>query len=104
MCRVLKVAPSDSLDGRGRSAVSGTSPDSAHESRHQLDGSWRPRSGSPARQWPRCRDQSANVTDRFARCVLRVGFVAPRKVMRIEAYSLRVPLAGVRLAPYRALI
>ena len=34
---VLKVAPSDSLDGRGRSPVTGTSPDSAHESRHQLD-------------------------------------------------------------------
>jgi hypothetical protein len=34
---VLKVAPSDSQDGRGRSPVTGTSPDSAHESRHQLD-------------------------------------------------------------------
>lgn len=34
---VLQVAPSDSLDGRGRSPVTGTSPDSAHESRHQLD-------------------------------------------------------------------
>jgi hypothetical protein len=34
---VLKVPPSDSLDGRGRSPVTGTSPDSAHESRHQLD-------------------------------------------------------------------
>jgi hypothetical protein len=34
---VLKTAPSDSLDGRGRSPVTGTSADSAHESRHQLD-------------------------------------------------------------------
>jgi len=34
---VLKAAPSDSLDGRGRSPITGTSPDSAHESRHQLD-------------------------------------------------------------------
>jgi hypothetical protein len=34
---VLEVAPSDSLDGRGRSPVTGTSSDSAHESRHQLD-------------------------------------------------------------------
>lgn len=34
---VLKAAPSDSLDGRGRLPVTGTSPDSAHESRHQLD-------------------------------------------------------------------
>lgn len=34
---VLKVAPTDSLDGRGRSPVTGTSADSAHESRHQLD-------------------------------------------------------------------
>lgn len=34
---VLKVAPSDSLDSRGRSPVTGTSADSAHESRHQLD-------------------------------------------------------------------
>lgn len=34
---VLPVAPSDSLDGRGRSPVTGTSADSAHESRHQLD-------------------------------------------------------------------
>jgi hypothetical protein len=32
-----KVAPSDSADGRGRSPVTGTSADSAHESRHQLD-------------------------------------------------------------------
>lgn len=35
--RVLAVAPSDSLDGRGRSPRTGTSADSAHESRHQLD-------------------------------------------------------------------
>ena len=34
---VLKVPPIDSLDGRGRSPVTGTSADSAHESRHQLD-------------------------------------------------------------------
>jgi hypothetical protein len=34
---VLKVPPTDSLDGRGRSPVTGTSADSAHESRHQLD-------------------------------------------------------------------
>src|SRR5690348_2186954 len=34
---VLKVPPSDSSDGSGRSPVTGTSPDSAHESRHQLD-------------------------------------------------------------------
>jgi hypothetical protein len=34
---LLKVAPSDALDGRGRSPVTGTSSDSAHESRHQLD-------------------------------------------------------------------
>ncbi len=34
---VLKVAPTDSLDGRGRSPLTGTSTDSAHESRHQLD-------------------------------------------------------------------
>lgn len=34
---VLPVAPSDSEDGRGRSPVTGTSADSAHESRHQLD-------------------------------------------------------------------
>ena len=32
-----EVAPSDSLDGRGRSPLTGTSADSAHESRHQLD-------------------------------------------------------------------
>jgi len=34
---VRAVAPSDSQDGRGRSPVTGTSADSAHESRHQLD-------------------------------------------------------------------
>ena len=34
---VRDVAPSDSADGRGRSPVTGTSADSAHESRHQLD-------------------------------------------------------------------
>ena len=34
---VRDVAPSDSLDGRGRSPLTGTSADSAHESRHQLD-------------------------------------------------------------------
>lgn len=34
---VLAVPPSDSADGRGRSPVTGTSADSAHESRHQLD-------------------------------------------------------------------
>ncbi|SKA20332.1 hypothetical protein SAMN02745126_04110 [Enhydrobacter aerosaccus] len=34
---VLATVPSDSLDGRGRSPVTGTSADSAHESRHQLD-------------------------------------------------------------------
>jgi hypothetical protein len=34
---VREVAASDSLDGRGRSPVTGTSADSAHESRHQLD-------------------------------------------------------------------
>ncbi len=34
---VIPVAPTDSLDGRGRSPVTGTSADSAHESRHQLD-------------------------------------------------------------------
>jgi hypothetical protein len=34
---VLPVAPTDSLDGRGRSPLTGTSADSAHESRHQLD-------------------------------------------------------------------
>jgi hypothetical protein len=34
---VRDVAPTDSLDGRGRSPLTGTSSDSAHESRHQLD-------------------------------------------------------------------
>lgn len=34
---VLPVAASDRLDGRGRSPVTGTSADSAHESRRQLD-------------------------------------------------------------------
>jgi hypothetical protein len=34
---VRRVAASDSTDGRGRSPVTGTSSDSAHESRHQLD-------------------------------------------------------------------
>jgi hypothetical protein len=34
---VLAVPPSDSTDGRGRSPVTGTSADSAVESRHQLD-------------------------------------------------------------------
>lgn len=34
---VLRVAPSDSLDGRGRSPLTGTSPASVHESRHQFD-------------------------------------------------------------------
>ncbi|MFZ5782835.1 MAG: hypothetical protein ACOY4R_21750 [Pseudomonadota bacterium] len=34
---VLPVAGSDSVDGRGRSPLTGTSADSAHESRHQLD-------------------------------------------------------------------
>jgi hypothetical protein len=34
---VRDVAPSDSLDGRGRSPITGTSADSAHESRHQRD-------------------------------------------------------------------
>jgi hypothetical protein len=32
-----QVAPVDSVDGRGRSPITGTSSDSAHESRHQLD-------------------------------------------------------------------
>ena len=32
-----EVAPPDSEDGRGRSPITGTSADSAHESRHQLD-------------------------------------------------------------------
>jgi len=35
--RIVPVAPPDSSDGRGRSPVTGTSADSAHESRHQLD-------------------------------------------------------------------
>jgi hypothetical protein len=35
--RVRAVPQSDSPDGRGRSPVTGTSADSAHESRHQLD-------------------------------------------------------------------
>ena len=34
---VVPVPPTDSLDGRGRSPITGTSADSAHESRHQLD-------------------------------------------------------------------
>ncbi|HSI02250.1 MAG TPA: BON domain-containing protein [Reyranella sp.] len=34
---VREVAPSDSVGGRGRSPLTGTSADSAHESRHQLD-------------------------------------------------------------------
>ena len=34
---VREVAPSDSAGGRGRSPLTGTSADSAHESRHQLD-------------------------------------------------------------------
>lgn len=34
---VLQVPPSDSADGRGRSPVTGSSADSQHESRHQLD-------------------------------------------------------------------
>jgi hypothetical protein len=34
---VMDVPPSDSPDGRGRSTVTGTSADSARESRHQLD-------------------------------------------------------------------
>jgi hypothetical protein len=38
-CRVdvVPVAPSDSLDGRGRSPITGTSAASQHESRHQTD-------------------------------------------------------------------
>jgi hypothetical protein len=35
--KVAPTVPSDSLDGRGRSPATGTSADSAHESRHQLD-------------------------------------------------------------------
>jgi len=34
---IQPVAPPDSSDGRGRSPITGTSADSAHESRHQLD-------------------------------------------------------------------
>jgi hypothetical protein len=34
---VVPVAASDSLDGRGRSPLTGTSADSRHESRHQTD-------------------------------------------------------------------
>jgi len=34
---IVPVAAPDSSDGRGRSPVTGTSADSAHESRHQLD-------------------------------------------------------------------
>ena len=34
---VVPVAPSDSLDNRGRSPLTGTSADSAHESKHQRD-------------------------------------------------------------------
>ncbi len=34
---VADATPSDSLDGRGRSPFTGTSADSAHESRHQRD-------------------------------------------------------------------
>jgi hypothetical protein len=34
---LLPLHPSDTSDGRGRSPVTGTSADSAHESRHQLD-------------------------------------------------------------------
>jgi len=34
---ILPVAPPDTSNGRGRSPVTGTSADSAHESRHQLD-------------------------------------------------------------------
>ncbi len=37
LVEVAEAAPSDSLDGRGRSPVTGTSADSAHESRHQRD-------------------------------------------------------------------
>jgi hypothetical protein len=38
-CRVeiVPVAASDTLDGRGRSPITGTSADSQHESRHQTD-------------------------------------------------------------------
>jgi hypothetical protein len=34
---LLRVEASDTADGRGRSPITGTSSDSAHESRHQLD-------------------------------------------------------------------
>jgi hypothetical protein len=34
---IRPVAPSDSDDGRGRSPVTGTSAESAHQSRHQTD-------------------------------------------------------------------
>lgn len=34
---VLAAPPIDTADGRGRSPVTGTSADSRHESRHQLD-------------------------------------------------------------------
>ncbi|MBV8191623.1 MAG: BON domain-containing protein [Alphaproteobacteria bacterium] len=34
---VRPVAPTDSLDGRGRSPLTGTSAESAHQSRHQTD-------------------------------------------------------------------
>lgn len=38
-CRVdvVAVPPTDAADGRGRSPLTGTSSDSAHESRHQRD-------------------------------------------------------------------
>ncbi len=35
--KIMPVAAPDSSDGRGRSPITGTSADSAHESRHQLD-------------------------------------------------------------------
>lgn len=34
---VRPAVPSDSLDGRGRSPTTGTSAESAHQSRHQTD-------------------------------------------------------------------
>jgi hypothetical protein len=34
---VRPVAPADSADGRGRSPTTGTSAESAHQSRHQTD-------------------------------------------------------------------
>lgn len=37
LVEVKPVAQVDSADGRGRSPVTGTSADSAHESRHRLD-------------------------------------------------------------------